>query len=630
MSRRYKIMLLLVGLAGVGCAHSPSRNDGAVGTGGYFHSAAVDDGNRAPASLQPPPNAAMIDQRVDSVSTRTRADYHYAMGEALSFDGQHQKAIEAFKTVLIYDQEASSVHLRLAAEYVKLGMLSESLESAQTAARLDPKSEDALLLLGGLHSTLKDYDKAIEFYKKVLELNPDNTEAPMYLGAVYAEKKDYPKAVKYFEALARNEDYSTPHMAYYYLGRIRTDQGGDANLKLAAKAYRNALEKKPDHVDSVLALGQLMNKQGRVMDAVTLYKNFQRDQGPSEKIAEILSQVYMEQDDYTNALEQFEILEKRSDDALSVKVRIALMLIELKRYPQAADKLYEVLRQVPDSDKIRFYLAAVFEEMGEADQAIEHFRKVPAASSFYSESVIHAAYLLKGKRRGDEALAVVEAAMKEKSDVPQFYSLAATLYDEKGDVAKAESTLNEGLAQFPENVQLNFFLGTVYDRKGQKDKVITQMRKVVNMDPQHVQGLNYLAFTFAEMGDNLDEAEDLAQRAIDLEPKDGFVLDTYGWILYKRGNWSDAITYLERAHQAQPRESIIAEHLGDAYFKGQMMEKARAMYERALEHADSKTRARDLTQKITAMEIQFQVRADGRQPASVEAEKLPMKPKLEK
>lgn len=627
MVRRLKIAMLFLVFGAVGCSHTTSRNEG----GGYYQSAAVDDGNRAPASLQPPSNAAQIDDRVDHVSTRTRADYHYAMGEALSFDGQHQKAIESFKTVLVYDNEAAAVHLRLAAEYVKLGMLSESLESAQTAVQLDPKSEDGLLLLGGLHSTLKDYDKAIGYYKKVLELNPENTEAPMYLGAVYAEKKDYPQAVKYFESLAKNDEYATPHMAYYYLGRIRTDQGGDANLKLAAKAYRQALEKKPDHADSVLALGQLLNKQGKVLDAVTLYKNFQRDQGPSEKIAEILSQVYLEQNDYTNALEQFEILEKRSDDQLSVKVRIALMLIELKRYPQAADKLFEVLRQVPDSDKIRFYLAAVFEEMGEADKAIEHFKKVPAGSSFFSESVIHAAYLLKTKRKTDEAIALVEGALKQKSDVPQFYSLAATLYDEKGEVAKSEATLNDGLAQFPENVQLNFFLGTIFDRKGQKDKVITQMRKVINMDPQHVQGLNYLAFTFAEMGEHLDEAEDLAQRAIDLEPKDGFILDTYGWILYKRGNWSQAITFLERAHSAQPRESIIAEHLGDAYFKGQMLDKARSMYERALEHADSKTRARELNQKISALEIQFKVRADGRQPASVEGgDSLPMKPTREK
>lgn len=623
MSRRLQIMLISVLLMLAGCSHAPNR-------GAVFYESAIDDGNRAPASLLPPVNAAQLDDRIDKVSTRTRADYHYSMGEALSFDGQHQKAVEAFKTVLIYDSEAAAVHLRLAAEYVKLGMLSESLESAQTAARLNPKSEDAFLLLGGLHSTLKDYDKAIQCYEQVLGLNPDNTDAPMYLGAVLAEKKEYAKAIQYFERLSQNEDYSTPHMAFYYIGRIRTDQGGDANLKLAAKAYKQALGKRADHVDSILALGQIYSQQNKVSEAVDLYKAFQREQGPSEKIAEILVQVYLEKDDYASALEQLEILEKRSDDALSVKVRIALMLIELKKYPQAAEKLFEVLRQVPDSDKIRFYLAAVFEEMGEPQKAIENFKKVPVESSFYTESVIHASYLLKTQRKTDEALELVEAALKSKKDAPQFFSLAATLYDEKGDIAKAEEILNRGLEAYPENVQLNFFLGTVFDRKGQKEKVIEQMRKVIGMDPQHVQGLNYLAFTFAEQGENLDEAEDLALRAIELEPKDGFVLDTYGWILFKQGKWSKAIPFLERAHEHQPKESVIAEHLGDAYFKGQLVEKARVMYEKALEQAENTSRARDIKQKISAIDVQYKGRPENRQPASVAEDKSPVKPSLEK
>lgn len=624
MSRSLPMIMISLLFAALGCSTTP------VQSGAVFHESAFDDGNRAPASLLPPANAAMIDQRVDSVSTRTRADYNYAMGEALSFDGQHQKAIEAFKTVLIYDNEAPTVHLRLAAEFVKLGMLSESLESAQTALRLKPDSVDTLLLLGGLYSTLKDYDSAIKQYEKALTIDPDNTEAPMYLGAVFAEKKDYPKAVKYFERLVQNEDYTTPHMAYYYIGRIRMDQGGDVNTDLAIKAYKQALARRPDHADSVLALGQALTKQNKVMETVELYKKFQREQGPSDKIADILVQVYLEQEDYPNALEQLEVLEKRGDDVLAVKVRIALLLIELKQYPKAADKLYEVLRQVPDSDKIRFYLAAVFEEMSQFDKAIENFVKVPAISSFYSESVIHATYLLKQAKRGPEALKLVETALKEKTDVPQFYSIAATLYDEQGDLSKAESVLGVGLEKYPENVQLNFFLGTLYDRKGKKEQVVLQMRKVINMDPQHSQGLNYLAFTFADMGQHLDEAEDLARRAMELEPKDGFVLDTFGWILYKQGQWSEAITYLEKAHEMQPAESIIAEHLADAYIKGQLVEKARAMYERARDRADSQSKIREIEQKLVSLDNQYKVRVENRQPASLDASMPTIKPSLEK
>lgn len=628
MSRSAQLVLILAlaapVIATLGCSHSPQRSE----TG--FYDSAMDDGNRAPASLQPPVDAGQIDQRIDSVSVRTRADYHYAMGEALSFEGQTQKAIESFKTVLIYDAEAPRVHLRLAAEYVKAGMISESLESAQIAQRLSPQDVEVYLLLGGLYSTLKDYDLAIQQYEKVLQLEPENTEAPMYLGAVYAEKKDYPKAIRYFEKLSQNEDYSSPHLAWYYIGRIRMDQGGENNVQGAIRAYKQALLKKPEHVDSVLALGQAYTKLNRINETIDLYKSFQREQGPSEKIAEILSQVFLEQEDYGNALTQLEILEKRSEDSLAVKVRIALILIELKKYPQASEKLYEVLRQVPDSDKIRFYLAAVLEEMGQSSKAIEHFSKVPPLSSFYSEAVVHATYLLKNQKRPDEALKMIQVALKEKPNVPQFYPIAASLWDEKGDLSKAEEILTEGLSAFPENVQMNFFLGTLFDRKGAKDQVVAQMRKVINMDPQHAQGLNYLAFTFAEMGKNLEEAEDLALRALEIEPKDGFFLDTYGWILYRQGEWSKAIPYLEKAHAAQPGESVIAEHLGDAYYKAQLNEKARQMYELALDKAEDSQRAKTIEQKIVALGIQNKGRADNRQPASVESGNPTNNPNLEK
>ncbi len=607
-------LLVTVSLALVGCAHSNSNHRDRP----QYYEASFDDHNRAPASLQPPGNAAEIEKRLDSVSVRAKADYNFAMAEAYSFEGQHQKAIEAFKSTLLYDPTASHVYLRLAAEYVKMGLMSEALEASQKASQLDPKSADAHLLTAGIYSTIKDYDKAIKEYEITLAIDPANTEAPMYMGAVYAEKKEYDKAIKYFEKLAKNDDYATPYLAWYYIGRIHSDQEGKGHLKAAEKAYKKALSLKKDHVDSVISLGQVYTKLNQATATLELYKHFQKDHGPNDRVAEILAQYYLEKEMYVLALEQFEILERSSEDILGVKVRIALILIELKRYPKAAEKLFDVLRQVPDSDKIRFYLAAVYEEMSDLDKAVEHFRKVPAGSPFYSESIAHAAYILKGKKKVGDAIAVMEEAIAQRADIPQFYTIAATLWDEKGDVAKAESYLNKGLEKFPDSVQLNFFMGTILDRKGKKEKVVEQMKKVLEMDPNHVQGLNYLAFTYAEMSKNLDEAEQLVKRALEIEPKDGFILDTYGWILYQKGKTTESVKQLEKALETQPNEGVIAEHLGDAYFKLQLFEKARAMYERAMEKSgDDKKHAAELQQKITSLEIQYKAKSDNRQPASI-------------
>lgn len=606
-------LIAVLGLLLSACAHTET----AQWKSPYFE-AAFDDRNRAPASFLPPPNAADTDKRIDPVSVRVKADYNFTMGEAFSFEGQHMRAIESFRTTLLYDPDSSHVHLRLAAEYVKVGMMSEALESAEMAAKLNPKSIDARLIIAGIHSTLKAYDKALAEYQRILEIDPKNTEAPMYMGAVHAENKEYDKAIKYFEMLAKNEDFATPYLAWYYIGRIHADQETQARNKAAEKAFKKAVSLKPDHADSVISLGQIYHKMGQSELAIDVYRQFQRERGPNDRIAEVLAQYYLENDKPELALEQFEILEKSSEDVLGIKVRIALIQIELKRFKLAAAKLTEVLRQVPESDKMRFYLAAVHEEMGEADVAIEHFRKVPAASSFFAESVVHAAHLLKGQKKIDEALSVVEGALKERSDVPQFYSLAGMLLDEKGDLGKAEAYLQQGLKRFPESVQLAFFYGNILDRKGQKSEVIKQMRKVLEMDPNHVQGLNYLAYTFADMKSNLDEAEELVKRALAIEPKDGFILDTYGWILFQKGELRESAKVLEAAHAKQPNESIIAEHLGDVYFHMQMFEKAKAMYERAREKTEDRKKTNEIQQKLVAVEAQHQAALDkNRIPASV-------------
>lgn len=603
LSKKVLILFSVVmNLVAVACVSTPQRSF--VSGSGFYYDSAFNDRNRAPASMSPPSVAADGSDQLDPVYLRTQADYYFQVGEAHSLEGQHQKAVEAFKMVLVYDPRTSQVHLRLAAEYVKLGMLTQALEHSEIAVKRDPKSVDARILLGGLLSTLKVYDKAIQQYEQVLKLEPSNVEAPMYIGAVYAEQKQFEKAARYFEKLAKNEDYATPYIAWYYLGRIRAEQAGKAYEKAAETAYLKALSLKPNYIEAVLALGSLYTKNDRETKAVELYKNHQREHGPNARLAGLLADHYLEQEQYDLAYEQLEILENYSDDTLSARMRMALTLIGQKKYDKAVIKLKEVLRQVPESDKIRFYLGAVYEEMGKAPDAIEHFSRIPSDSQYYGEAVVHAAYLSKQIGKLDEAISMVRKALDKRTDVAQFYAIYASLLDEKNDYVQASKILDEGTKKFPENVQLRFFLGTVADRLGEKSKVIENMKLVIEMDPNHVQGLNYLAFTYAEANNNLDEAEKLVRRALEIEPHDGYILDTLGWILYKKGKFQDAIKVLEAAVRHQPNESIIAEHLGDAYHKHQLVDKARQMYKRAAETETNEKKIREIRQKITALEQQ--------------------------
>ncbi len=569
-----------------------------------YYDHAFDDHNRAPASFGPPQQVATSTNIQDPLYQRTQADYYYSLGEAYSQDGETQKAIEAFRSTLVYDPKTIQVRMRLAAEHIKLGQINEALELCEQAVEKDPNYVEARLLLGGLYSTLKVYDKAVEQYESILKQKPNHPDASLYLAAVYSEQKKYDPAIKIFESLIHNPDYTSPHMAYYYIGRIRLEQKEEKYVKAAELAFKKALDIKPDFVEAVLTLGSYYTSLKKEDKAFELYQKYQKDRGPHYRISEILAQMYIEKQMYDEAYQQLEILENQSDDALNVKLKMALILIEKKMYAPAIKKLEEILVEASDSDKVRFYLAAVYEESKQDELAIKNFKKIPLQSPFYGEAIIHAAYLMKGSGDLEGALSLTEKAVQNKKDFPQLYAMYASLLDDKKEYVKAAMVLEEAMKGFPENAQLRFYYGTIQDRLGKRNKVIEEMKKVIDLDPNHVQGLNYLAFTWAEENINLEDAEKLARRASELEPQDGYILDTLGWILHKQNKFDSALKYLEAAYKLQPTVAVIAEHLGDTYIKMYMPEKGMKMYYRAVELETDQKKKAEIQQKISSLEKQ--------------------------
>lgn len=607
-------LVAMTAFAGIGCA-TTSFVDG----GDVFRESSADVANRAPDALSVPQEAATGD-RIDPLQMRVQADYHFALGESYSLEGNSARAIEEYKLTLIYDAQSPVVRFRLAQEFVKQGLVSEAMEQAKLALEHDPRMVEAHMLLGGLHSALRMYNEALATYRKVLEIDPEHGDAPMFIGALYAEQKRYPEAVAQFEALAKNKANRSPHVAWYYAGRIHLEEGRPGAEARAEKAFLQALEAKPEFVDATLALGQIYEARHRREDAKRLYRAYQEKSGPDSGVADALGRLHMEDEEFDKAFEQYEVIEARDEENLNVKVKMAFILIEKKQYSAAIVKLEEILARAPYSDKIRFYLGAVYEEIKDYKAAIGQFSKIPATSSYYAEGVVHMAYL--HKLNGDYELAVkaIEDGIRQQPDHPQFYALYASFLDDMREYDRGVAMLEGAVLKFPEHAQLHFFLGSMHDRLGRADKTESAMTKVLEIDGNHVQALNFLAYTYAEQNKNLDAAERMVRRALELQPNDGYILDTLGWVLFKKGDTVEAVRVLEAAYKAQPTESVIAEHLGDAYYKLQLPEKAKRMYQRAFETETNDTNQRKIRNKIVSIDQQQQSvgipKAPAREPAS--------------
>jgi Tfp pilus assembly protein PilF len=125
------------------------------------------------------------------------------------------------------------------------------------------------------------------------------------------------------------------------------------------------------------------------------------------------------------------------------------------------------------------------------------------------------------------------------------------------------------------------------------------MRKVIALDPKHANALNYLGYTYADLGLNLDEAERLVKEALKYKPNDGYITDSLGWVYYKKGMFQEALKYLKKAVKLVPDDPIMLEHVGDTYLKLNDKENALKFYEQSLKRKEKDKEA--LEKKINEL-----------------------------
>ncbi len=118
---------------------------------------------------------------------------------------------------------------------------------------------------------------------------------------------------------------------------------------------------------------------------------------------------------------------------------------------------------------------------------------------------------------------------------------------------------------------------------------------------------------FAEKGVNLAEAVELIQKALAIEPENGYFVDSLGWAYYQQGNYPEALRELQRAVNLAKDDPVLYDHLGDAYTKNDMAAEAIAAWERSLQVDPKGPTAETVQQKLNEARDN-QLRAKGGAP----------------
>lgn len=586
---------------------------GCASTGEQFFDSAMNDRNRAPASLQIPKTVDGATSTIDSMQVQSEADFLYLKAEMASQAGRGAESISLINEALTYDPTSATLMQKMAIELYKLAKLAEATKWAEKAQELAPNRRDLNLLLAGLYTATRNYSKAEVIYKRLLKNDAEDVEALLYLGAVYTEEKSYVKAAEIFKKLSRHPSYSSKYLAHYYLARVYSEQNNN-NTEAVLAELKAAIHQKPDFIEAVSMVGQIIEVKSGKEKAHAYYAEHQKKYGPNSKLAETLAQYYITKNEYDKAYVQLEILDELSSNQVQVKLKMALILIEKKIYDKAILKLNEILAVVPESDKVRFYLAAVYEERKEFSKAYDEYLKVQKESNYFEDARLHAGYLAKLMNKSEQALSLLQESIKLEAKNPQTYFLISQIYEDQKDHQKALTVLTEALKKFEKSVAFNYYLGTLQDRLNMKDNMVESMKKVIALDPDHVQALNYLAYNWAEAEKELELAEAYARKAVSKEKTDAYILDTLGWVLFKKGKYKEALKTLDKAHSMQPNASVIIEHLGDIYSKMNQHEKARQMFIRAADVENDSIRKNEIKIKISKIEEQLN---NSRLPSSI-------------
>jgi len=162
------------------------------------------------------------------------------------------------------------------------------------------------------------------------------------------------------------------------------------------------------------------------------------------------------------------------------------------------------------------------------------------------------------------------------------YVSLGDLYTASGQYDQALARLDEGLKVNPNDLSALILAATVYERKGDIRKAQEAYEKVLAQEPRFAPAANNLAWLYSEHGGDKEKALQLAQAAKEAAPEDPYVSDTLGWILYKRGVYQRALGLIRESAAKLPDNPEIQYHLGMTYYKLGDSEAARQALGKAL------------------------------------------------
>jgi tetratricopeptide (TPR) repeat protein len=516
------------------------------------------------------------------------------------FQARHQPkpAREALKQASDLSPFRSPHRMNYVDFLVKAGAIDEAAKELATIAEQAPDYIPAWTEAMQIAFTQKRYDEAIAAAEKILVGDPANYDALLEIAYVKLAKKETDDAITDLKRL--EVFYPRVALVKYELGIAYLDKQDPDS---AQQSLSQAIILSPHYDAAIVLLAEINVRKGNYAAVVAALEPLvKKGHGLSGRAYFLLAQAYRAQGDVTQALAVFEFLTRLDAKAPEGPYLMGSLLNELRRFPEARAALEQSLKIAPDywpALEALVDLDLAEGKQAEATSRLESLRKQypKAATPWLLLARVHVA-----AQNFPEAENDLLKAIDLDPAAPYAYLQLARIYFSTQQMQQAVDKLTVLTAKTHNTAGL-MELGILQNLLEHYDAAREKYEEILAHDPKFVPALNNLAVLQAQNLGNLDQGYAFAKRARDLAPKDPFIEDTLGWILFRKGDYLGALPLVQDSAAKNPGDAEVQYHAGMVNYLLGREQEARLAFQKSVAAPQASPGQADAGRRLAILQI---------------------------
>ncbi|MEA3195284.1 MAG: hypothetical protein QOD26_3617 [Betaproteobacteria bacterium] len=505
--------------------------------------------------------------------------YEFLLGEIALQRGDAQLAAQTYLDLAkrTRDPRVARRAVEVASE-ARLGDI--AIEAAKTWHDIEPTSAQALQITAALLVSAKRVEEAGPYIEKLLVSEGVNLENGfLQLNRLLSSNPDKAANARLVRKLAAK--YPKLPEAHFAIGQAASAANED---DAALASARRAQELRPEWETAVLLEAQILQKKSPPAAAKRLGDYVAKNPNAADARLNYARALVLDKR-YPEAREQFQSVLAASPGNAEVAYAVGVLAFQLKEYSVAEDSLKRVLSmRYRDPDAVRYLLGQVAEEQKRWPQAIQWYEQIQEGDHALNARLRTAGAMAKQGKLEDARKFLQQVATDSPAEEVQLTVAEAQLLRDANRHGDAFKLLGEALKRQPEQPELLYDYALTAEKLERFDLLESNLRKLIEVRPEHAHAYNALGYSFAERNLRLPEARKLVEKAVELAPEDYYILDSLGWVQYREGDLKGAAATLRRAYGGRP-DAEIGAHLGEVLWQLGQRDEARRVWQESVKSA---------------------------------------------